>query len=75
VAQRDAPPLGGFAATSLLQPGQRLLDHVEVALPADLPAGEYSVRVGLYQGDRRLPATTSTGEQADFATVATFTLP
>ena len=56
VAGQDQPPRGGFAPTHAWRPGQVLGDHVDVALPAELPAGEYSVRLGLYTLDGgRLP--------------------
>ncbi|MCB9162788.1 MAG: hypothetical protein H6644_23535, partial [Caldilineaceae bacterium] len=51
VAGQDQPPRGGFAPTHAWRPGQVLGDHVDVALPAELPAGEYSVRLGLYTLD------------------------
>jgi hypothetical protein len=77
VAQRDAPPQNGFAATSLLQPGQRIEDSIEITLPADLPPGDYTVRVGLYKGDQRLPmlAGDALTPATDFAPAVHFSLP
>ncbi len=77
IAQQDAPPQAGFAATSLLQPGQRFEDWVEIPLPPGLPAGAYTVRVGLYSGEQRLPVTVGDAAEpsGDFAPATTFTLP
>ena len=76
VAGTDSPPLGGFAATNLLLPGQRFTGAVEIPLPPDAPLGAYTVQMGLYDPDTgtRLPLT---GPDAvgDAATVLEFTLP
>jgi hypothetical protein len=48
VAQFDRPPGGGTSPTTSWKPGQILLDTYPVPLPEDLPAGEYTVHVGLY---------------------------
>jgi len=72
-AQWDQPPLAGFAPTHLWTPGQALLDSYEIPLPEDLPAGRYTVRVGLYTlASGRLPV--SEGKQAvgDFVVVGAF---
>lgn len=58
VAQRDSEPVGGEALTTLWEPGQPIQDHHALALPADLPAGEYTLIVGLYDSSapsQRLP--------------------
>ncbi len=55
VAQHDGPPNGGYTPTSHWPPGEEVLDHQGLALPADLPAGEYRLIAGLYHpitGDR-----------------------
>lgn len=60
VAQQDAPPLGGFAPTDLWAAGQQITEEVALSLPADLPPGDYQVRVGLYTLDGgRLPVGSS----------------
>jgi hypothetical protein len=51
VAQNDMQPQSGFAPTSQWQPGTEITDRHGVILPADLPAGEYAIRVGLYRTD------------------------
>jgi hypothetical protein len=48
VAQQDQPPLDGAYPTSLWDPDEIIADTIEVPLPADLPAGEYDLVVGLY---------------------------
>jgi len=64
-AQRDTMPSDGESATSRWKAGEFLQDHHRIALPADMPAGEYHVVVGLYDwrtGDR-LPAYTFSGKE------------
>lgn len=58
VAGHDSRPGSGSLPTPRWQPGWRILDEYQIALPADLPPGEYGLRVGLYLADgSRLPAT------------------
>lgn len=54
VAQQDAAPCQGACPASSWLPGEILLDPVELALPADLPAGSYTLAVGWY--DAAAPA-------------------
>jgi len=76
VAQKDQMPLGGFAPTRLWQPGQQIVDTYTIPLPADLPAGEYAVRVGLYGGDGvRLPVLQNGTGVGDFAAVGSVRVP
>ena len=49
VAQRDRWPGDGLYPTLALQSGQSIQDNL--ALPLDLPAGQYAVVVGLYLND------------------------
>jgi hypothetical protein len=59
-AQHDGEPAGGSRPTSSWQPGEEVTDHHGVALPADLPPGEYRLAVGLYDaatGERLLVYT------------------
>lgn len=75
VTQQDGAPVAGFAPTRLWEPGLRLVDPYTLALPTDLPAGEYSVRVGLYTLDRgRLPIRQNDAIIGDFATLGSFTV-
>lgn len=57
VAQRDAEPMGDLLPTSAWSPGQQIIDRHGVLLPEGLPAGEYTLSVGLYHIDtgQRLP--------------------
>jgi hypothetical protein len=48
VAQSDGPPLAGTWPTSLWPTGHRLSETRTIALPSDLPPGEYEVVAGLY---------------------------
>ena len=48
VAQQDQPPLGGVYPTSLWDPGEIIADEITLTLPPELPPGEYSLVVGLY---------------------------
>ncbi len=51
VAQHDSLPCDGAEPTWHWQPGEVVLDEHVLALPADLPAGEYLLGVGLYDSD------------------------
>ncbi len=75
VAQQDQQPLGGFAPTHTWSAGQRVVDRVTVALPAELAPGEYTVQVGLYAGDARLPVSRGGVEAGDYAAVGAFRAP
>lgn len=57
MAGRDSQPGLGSLPTTRWQAGWRVLDEYQIALPADLPAGAYTLAIGLYQADgSRLPA-------------------
>jgi 4-amino-4-deoxy-L-arabinose transferase-like glycosyltransferase len=47
-AQFDQQPLGGDYPTHLWQMGETIKDVHQLPLPADLPAGEYRLNIGLY---------------------------
>jgi hypothetical protein len=55
VAQNDMQPQNGFAPTSQWQPGAEITDRHGVMLPANLSAGDYVIRVGLYRSDNQSP--------------------
>ena len=75
VTQKDQQPLAGFAPTRLWEPGLRYQDGYQLPLPADLPPGAYSVRVGLYtSAGGRLPVLQNEAVIGDFATLGTFTV-
>jgi hypothetical protein len=47
-AQQDGEPGGGRAPADTWEPGKQYADNHGVLLPADLPSGEYTLAVGLY---------------------------
>lgn len=64
VAQRDSEPGGGLALTTTWQPGETIIDNHGLLVPADLPAGRYTLLVGLYDlfdPAARLPIATPDG--------------
>jgi 4-amino-4-deoxy-L-arabinose transferase-like glycosyltransferase len=66
-AQRDAQPFDGLYPTSQWQAGETVIQPLDLELPADLPAGSYSLYLGLYRLDTmtRLPLENDTsGENA-----------
>ena len=65
--QNDGYPVDGQALSSSWQPNEVIVDVHSVPLPADLPAGDYTVRLGLY--DER------TGERLPCGDGDTVTLP
>jgi 4-amino-4-deoxy-L-arabinose transferase-like glycosyltransferase len=48
VAQRDAPPWQGRFPTSSWRPGTLIVDLNDLPLPADLPPGDYTLVVGMF---------------------------
>lgn len=68
LAQRDGQPVLWQRPTSGWQPGERIVDRYGLLLPGDLPAGEYTVVVGLYEPEtgNRQPSSAGPG---DFAVV------
>ncbi|MDQ7025284.1 MAG: glycosyltransferase family 39 protein [Anaerolineae bacterium] len=57
-AQRDSEPSGGQAMTTLWQVGETVIDNHALAIPADLPDGNYTLIIGLYDANNpndRLP--------------------
>lgn len=58
LAQGDSPPLQGFYPTTAWAAGESLVDHYQIDLPPDTPAGVYPLTLGLYRADAsRLPVT------------------
>jgi hypothetical protein len=65
LAGHDDRPMGGRYTTLAWLPGQLVPDEHPIALPAELSAGLYRLRVGLYRpetGDR-LPVADSQGQE------------
>jgi len=79
VAQADGYPLMGAARLTAWQAGDEWRDVRAVPLPQGLPAGEYTVKVGVYPsgGGARLPATSPSGArfQDDAVPIAAPDLP
>ena len=71
VAQRDERPFGGRWPTTVWPAGQRFVDLMEVALPEDLPAGRYALRLGLYDANGRIPLVSNQGEYLLLADIVT----
>jgi hypothetical protein len=53
VAQRDAEPADNLRPTTSWQRGEQIQDNYGIAIPADLPAGSYTLEIGMYDGDKR----------------------
>jgi hypothetical protein len=70
-AQRDGPPMNGRYPTSNWLPHQPVEDRVDLALPADLPPGDYSIVVGMYEPatGQRLAVRAAGGEVPNQAVV------
>jgi hypothetical protein len=63
-AQDDSYPVDGDYPTSFWSVGEVVRDEYELALPSDVPAGEYEIEVGLYLGSSgvRLPVLDDAGQ-------------
>ncbi|MCC9074532.1 glycosyltransferase family 39 protein [Litorilinea aerophila] len=72
IGQQDKQPLDGFIPTSYWPPRQIIADDYTVPIPADAPAGTYTLRVGLYDlaTMARLPVTRDGEPAGDAVTVA-----
>jgi hypothetical protein len=53
VAQRDAEPGDTRRPTSTWQPGERIEDNYGILVPEELPAGSYTLEIGMYDGEHR----------------------
>jgi mannosyltransferase len=53
VAQRDAEPGDNLRPTTTWQPGEQVQDNYGIAIPSDLPAGSYTLEIGMYDGEKR----------------------
>jgi mannosyltransferase len=73
LAQQDGEPGGGFLPSDAWPIGERVADNHGVLLPADLPAGEYRLMVGLYNlsTGERLPVTLGSQAHADRLLIGT----
>ncbi|RIK39012.1 MAG: hypothetical protein DCC55_19340 [Chloroflexi bacterium] len=66
IAQRDGQPVQWMRPTSSWQPGEEIIDHYGLLLPNDIPTGEYTIAVGLYNPvtGQRLPISAGPGDYA-----------
>jgi hypothetical protein len=65
----DSEPVLGMRPTTGWVPGEFVADRHDLSLPADLPAGEYVIEVGLYDaGAPRLPRLPVLGDDGQAAT-------
>lgn len=74
VAQQDGEPGGGLAPTTTWAAGQTYADNHGLLIPADLPPGQYQLRLGLYNlaTGERLPVAvgdTITGDRLDLGAI------
>ncbi|MBC8252715.1 MAG: glycosyltransferase family 39 protein [Ardenticatenia bacterium] len=75
VAQRDQQPQGGDNPTSWWVPGEKIMDQTTLAMPTDVPPGQYSLHLGLYDlgSGQRLPCWYSSGAAGgDHVTIPVF---
>jgi hypothetical protein len=76
VAQADGPPARGGRPTSQWQAGESVIDSRQVALPAELPPGEYTLVFGMYRWPslERLPMRSGQTRQVDDVARVTITI-
>jgi 4-amino-4-deoxy-L-arabinose transferase-like glycosyltransferase len=57
VIQKDNPPVDGFYPTTKWELGEIVRDQYDLAIPSDVPPGEYRLRMGMYlhETGERLP--------------------
>jgi hypothetical protein len=68
-AQYDSVPGGGLLPMTIWEPGEAIVDRVALTLPDDLPAGSYTIQVGVYDpaSGLRLPVMAGEGAGPDYA--------
>lgn len=62
VAQHDGPPLDGAYPTTDWDPGDVVFERIPLALPPHLPAGRFTVEVGLYHRETGVRLAAPTGQ-------------
>jgi uncharacterized membrane protein len=67
MGQQDNPPVSGLYPTTEWTPGEKIVDRYEIATSPEIPPGEYSIEIGLYELDsgERLPVLDATGLPQD----------
>jgi len=53
VAQRDAEPADNLRPTTSWRPGEQIEDNYGIVVPTNLPAGSYTLEIGMYSGEKR----------------------
>ena len=53
VAQRDAEPADNLRPTTSWKPGEQIEDNYGITVPPNLPAGSYTLEIGMYAGEKR----------------------
>jgi hypothetical protein len=69
VAQRDAVPGNGLFPVQDWQPGELVRDQFALLLPPSLPAGEYEVRVGIYDATTGMRRSLAEAEGESYVVV------
>jgi len=72
VAQRDSEPAGGLSLTTNWEADTPIIDNHALAIPMELPAGEYTLILGLY--DINDPSARATVNNNTYYEVATITI-
>jgi hypothetical protein len=72
LAQQDSQPNGGYSPTSTWNPNKQVSDRHGLALPPDLPAGDYRLIAGLYDPNTGKRLTTT--ENSDFVELGDVTI-
>jgi uncharacterized membrane protein len=67
VGQKDNLPVSGLYPTTEWTPGEKIVDRYEIATGPEIPPGEYSIEIGLYELDsgERLPVLDAMGLPQD----------
>jgi len=75
VAQHDGEPVGWQALTDAWQAGDRYTDRHGILLPAEIPPGDYVLKVGMYRySGERLQVVTEDGGIEDAIRLGTITI-
>ena len=67
VGQKDTPPVSGLYPTTEWTPGEKIVDRYDITTGPEIPLGEYSIEIGLYELDsgERLPVLDAMGSPQD----------
>jgi hypothetical protein len=74
VAQRDAVPGNGLFPMDEWTPGELVRDQFALLLPSDLPAGEYEIRVGIYDVETQMRYSLAEPEESTYVVVENWVL-